>query len=842
MYTIPYIVGVSPPKAEVLPKSKATTSAAAMQTMAGIQLFMPVVKASDNNMQMVFDKNNGMSLGAVVDGGGSISTKYNNDNDHPKKEGDDDGGGPPSLTSYIVDPDEPISPLGVSIKWNHVNMKSHIVRGMPYGTIRFGRDTHKKHVLPTILSGNRVISILIDSNDTVQLQNEKEEGSTSNSKKTTMMCGSFTGKPVEQDQNNQKAAISSTGKAELYSVTRELILHMDTSDFTWIVFFSKPVKVHCYSSFFPMVSTPDDAPEGSSFRLNVVEVDDEGDYNEDELVVRMALLNECTTGKSVIKEHCDILSTLGYPTVSSKDRSKEYMKVLREGAMLYPKSPEVGTQFPDKDEGVEDSSRVTNILFDWDVTSVNPKGKSLIGHENVDASVVDGSFGLRATSTDRLGKSKSEDDAFIMFALPHHLEDLHFSSENLGDSLCIQSFHGRTCLVQGSTWNMPVSHGKPHSFIADRPPAATAIPLIATALSEDIKYTITDNVLRGAADTYFPAKILAKMGRIIEIKDEIQLLKSGGEQSNVYSYADKLVIEDAESAASGVDLPSDGEVEALLDNLQQSIEVWLNPGGKENGGAEAEFLYDKTWGGFVNCGCKYKFDKGHEDKGNCSNTFPDCPALASVNENFGNGFYNDHHFHYGYHIYAAAIVAKHRPDWAKKYHERILLYIRDIANPSADDKHFPMFRQKDWYLGNSWAGGLLSMELSPHGREQESSSEAIAAFEGIALYGKVMMDVFAGDKEKVGSARLVRNVGELLTAMEVSAANRFWHVWGPTIGSYSSSSIGERNNSTKGESRTTHINTYPAEYKRPVVGMMYDTMASFQVSGDKAVVKKRFCG
>ena len=33
------------------------------------------------------------------------------------------------------------------------------------------------------------------------------------------------------------------------------------------------------------------------------------------------------------------------------------------------------------------------------------------------------------------------------------------------------------------------------------------------------------------------------------------------------------------------------------------------------------------------------------------------------------------------------------------------------------------------------------------------------------------MDVFAGDEDKVDSASLVRNVGELLTAMEVSAAN-----------------------------------------------------------------------
>ena len=94
---------------------------------------------------------------------------------------------------------------------------------------------------------------------------------------------------------------------------------------------------------------------------------------------------------------------------------------------------------------------------------------------------------------------------------------------------------------------------------------------------------------------------------------------------------------------------------------------------------------------------------------------------------------------YGYHIYAAAIVAKHRPEWGRKFYERLLLYIRDVANPSPDDGYFPVFRQKDWYLGNSWAAGLMSMELSPHGREQESSSEAIAAFEGIALFGNVMV-------------------------------------------------------------------------------------------------------
>jgi hypothetical protein len=92
------------------------------------------------------------------------------------------------------------------------------------------------------------------------------------------------------------------------------------------------------------------------------------------------------------------------------------------------------------------------------------------------------------------------------------------------------------------------------------------------------------------------AKILAKMGRIIEIKEELERLKSGGGKSVNYADADDSAIEEAASAAAGVTIPSDEEVEGLLDDLQQSVEIWLNPGGKEKGGAEAEFLYDASWG------------------------------------------------------------------------------------------------------------------------------------------------------------------------------------------------------------------------------------------------------
>jgi endoglucanase Acf2 len=167
------------------------------------------------------------------------------------------------------------------------------------------------------------------------------------------------------------------------------------------------------------------------------------------------------------------------------------------------------------------------------------------------------------------------------------------------------------------------------------------------------------------------------------------------------------------------------------------------------------------------------------------------------------------HFHYGYHVYAAAVVAAHDPTWAAESFDTILLYIRDFANPVEDDPFFPPYRQKDWFLGSSWAAGIVSAENSPHGRNQESSSEAIAAYEAVALYGTTMVKVFENsgrDTTDFLRAKAVQNAGQLLTLTEVRAANRYWHVW---------------------ESES-HANIYPPEYKRLVVGMLYETMASFQ--------------
>lgn len=514
VYTIPYVLGVSPPNVPAAPdhhsKEESTNTAT---TMAGIELFLPVMKTSSANMQIVFDKNNGVSVGAVLDGG-NLNRRLSEEDDKEST----------SLTSYEVDGDEDISQLGVSLKWKNVNMKTHVVRGMPYGTVRYGKTSTPKKgssfVLPTILSGNRPTSILLDSDivsspaDTTAELNTTTTSTNKKTPKNEMQCGSFTGKPIVQDLNQHPSPITSTGKPQEYTVRREIIFHLEQSDFTWVAFFSRPVKVQCYSDAVAAISVPGDNVE-VQFRLDVTEVvDDDSSGDGEELVVRMALLNECTTGRSIIHEHCDHLATLGYDTVSSKDRAEEYLKMLRAGKDLYPKSPLVGTQFPEEEEESEDD-RVTNVVFDWDATS-SSGGNAVAGDskDKVSASSVAASS-LRASSSKTKAEGSKQEDAFIMFALPHHLEALASNNDDKVETdltsspLCIHTFHGRTCLVKGSVWNMPVSHGKPQSFLADRPPMASAIPKLADALEKDIHFKLSENVMRGAADTYFPVSYFA---------------------------------------------------------------------------------------------------------------------------------------------------------------------------------------------------------------------------------------------------------------------------------------------------------------------------------------------
>jgi endo-1,3(4)-beta-glucanase len=110
-------------------------------------------------------------------------------------------------------------------------------------------------------------------------------------------------------------------------------------------------------------------------------------------------------------------------------------------------------------------------------------------------------------------------------------------------------------------------------------------------------------------------------------------------------------------------------------------------------------VYESAWGGVVSSASYTTGDAGVD---------------------FGNTFYNDHHFHYGYFIYTAAVIGYLDPTWLAENKAFVNTLVRDIANPSTQDNFFPVYRNFDWYHGHSWAHGLYE---TFDGKDEESTSE-----------------------------------------------------------------------------------------------------------------------
>lgn len=532
--------------------------------------------------------------------------------------------------------------------------------------------------------------------------------------------------------------VNKEGTEEL--VKKSVTLSFIESDFTWLVFYSHPVYVRCYETL--------DKPR---FILQAVRLSDREmiNLNYDALFTsRIALVNNCTRGTN--PSHC----------VSGEAQNRpEFSALLHKHAEVYPgQNTKIDYTFfsEEKNHGGEYSY----LQFDWDARHVR--------------------------------HAEFSDKDLLMYALPHHREVLKsFSTLTTlkNDGMhCTSTLNGKACLVQGSKWLLKEDLGEEPSFWAPREPMATAIPNLAESINNDIHFRVPGYYTRGVGDTYFSGKVLAKLGRILLITEEISQMcsKLDGSGGNLYKECDNIT------------LPSKEVFGQALDNLKSSTEIWIN------GTAEIPFVYDTKWGGLASCGCYFN---GETQK--CDNTFPDCPAFSDPGLDFGHAFFNDHHYHQGYHVYAAACVAHFDHAWGEKHFEEVLLLIRDFANPSVEDIYFPAYRMKDWYLGNSWAGGIGA--LYPNGRNQESSSEAIAAYEAVSLFGKVMTDVLelkpnVSNIDKASKARYIRDVGRLLTATELRAAARYWHVI-----------------QSKKEGRI-----YPEQYKESVVGINWNMMVQFQ--------------
>ncbi|TFC05901.1 1,3-beta-glucanase [Cryobacterium adonitolivorans] len=198
-----------------------------------------------------------------------------------------------------------------------------------------------------------------------------------------------------------------------------------------------------------------------------------------------------------------------------------------------------------------------------------------------------------------------------------------------------------------------------------------------------------------AADTYFGGKSLYRAANLLEVARQVG---------------------------------ADDSVATLTERLSTALDDWTDPDGCALR-TERCFVYD-----------------------------PDAKGIVGLATSFGSEEFNDHHFHYGYFFYAAAVVAADNPEAVQRWAPVLNLLAADLASSGGSDL-FPARRVFDAYAGHSWASGT-----SPFGdgNNQESSSEAVTAWNGLALWAAV------SDQANLTAA------AEWMLSSEAASSRAYW--------------------------------------------------------------------
>lgn len=169
------------------------------------------------------------------------------------------------------------------------------------------------------------------------------------------------------------------------------------------------------------------------------------------------------------------------------------------------------------------------------------------------------------------------------------------------------------------------------------------------------------------ADTYFGGKALQRM-------------------AHLWMLARQLGLSDAAATAKAA--------------LVAQLDLWTDPTGARGRSSKC-FVYDESARG-----------------------------LIGLEPSFGSQGFSDHHFHYGYFLYTAGILASTDPGLIARWRPMMDLVAADLAS-SGGTGLFPDRRTFDAYAGQSWASGSAPFDL---GNNQESSSEAANAWIGLGWW------------------------------------------------------------------------------------------------------------
>ncbi len=236
-----------------------------------------------------------------------------------------------------------------------------------------------------------------------------------------------------------------------------------------------------------------------------------------------------------------------------------------------------------------------------------------------------------------------------------------------------------------------------HGVLPEVPAVADSSGPDAATLQNYLDAEKADPTRQQSDDTYWTGKGLGRAARLAEIADQ----------------TGNTAVRDA-----------------ALSAIRSKLNDWFTASQNETGHL---FYYDDNWGTLIGYPASYGSDQE----------------------------LNDHHFHYGYYIAAAATLAKFDPAWAtsSQYGGMVDLLIRDANNYDRTDKRFPFLRDFDIYSGHDWASGHGSFAA---GNNQESSSEGMNFDNALIQWG-----IATGDKA-------VRDAGIYMYTTQAAAIQDYW--------------------------------------------------------------------
>lgn len=214
-----------------------------------------------------------------------------------------------------------------------------------------------------------------------------------------------------------------------------------------------------------------------------------------------------------------------------------------------------------------------------------------------------------------------------------------------------------------------------------------------------------------------------------KINEKVELLQNESLSTWTDSYNEGQMMNKLIQTARIADLIGNTSArDKLLATVKERLEDWLEA---NSGEVAFLFYYNANWSAMIG------YPAGHGQDGNI----------------------NDHHFHWGYFIHAAAFMEQYEPGWASKYGDMINLLVRDAASADREDKLFPFLRNFSPYAGHCWANGFASF---PQGNDQESTSESMQFNSSLIHWGSI-----TGNDD-------IRDLGIYLYTTEQTAIEEYW--------------------------------------------------------------------